>query len=111
MMSVFRPTKRFDVGGLRPWLSLIEARGTHIRFMIAPPKARTKVWWVVSSYDDTCLGWVAWFSRWWKYSFYPEQGRVFEEVCLREIAQFCVDQTLIHKEHRKQGFSEGCVVA
>jgi len=72
--------------------------GTHIKFIEAPPKPKTKVWWVVSKYDDIQLGTIAWFSRWRKYSFFPKGDTVYEWVCLREIADFCSSQTQLHKE-------------
>ena len=70
--------------------------GTHILFEPAPPKRKTKVWWVLNRYDQFHLGWVAWFPRWRKYGFYPKDGTVFEETCLREIAAFCERQTAAH---------------
>jgi hypothetical protein len=72
--------------------------GTHIRFIPAPPKPKTKVWWVVSKYDDTHLGWIGWFSKWRKYSYFPRPDTVYEEVCLKEIADFCVGQTQLHRD-------------
>jgi hypothetical protein len=81
-----------------------ETRGTHIvfRFTANSPGGKTSAWRVQSSYkghEDMQLGTVAWFGRWRKYGFFPPQNRstVFEEVCLREIAEFCETQT---KEHR-----------
>lgn len=43
------------------------------------------------------LGWIKWFGRWRKYSFFPATDAVFEETCLRDIADFCVQVT---KEYR-----------
>jgi hypothetical protein len=74
--------------------------GTHIKFVPAPPKPKTKVWWVVNKYSDGHLGWIGWFSRWRKYSFFPKADTVYEEVCLREIAGFCVARTKEHRERR-----------
>lgn len=75
----------------------LEEEGTHIKFVPAPPKPKTKVWWVVSKYDGLFLGWVGWFPRWRKYAFFPQKDTVYEEVCLREIADFCVKHTKAHK--------------
>jgi hypothetical protein len=74
--------------------------GTHIKFVPAPPKPKTKVWWVVNKYDEGQLGWVAWFSRWRKYSYFAKPETVYEQVCLREIAAFCEQQTALHKAAR-----------
>lgn len=72
--------------------------GTYIKFIEAPPKPKTKVWWVVTKDDTTHLGWIAWFSRWRKYGFYPKENTVYEQVCLRDIANFCEQETKKHKE-------------
>ena len=71
--------------------------GTHIKFVPAPPKPKTFVWWVVNKYDDDHLGWIGWFARWRKYSFYPKADTVYEEICLREIAEFCQRKTSEHR--------------
>ena len=73
-------------------------QGKHLVFVSAPPKPKTKVWWVASRYEDGRLGWIGWFGRWRKYSFFPASDTVFEEDCLRDIADFCVRKT---KEHRE----------
>ena len=75
--------------------------GTHIAFDPAPPNPKTKTWWVVSKYDGRpCLGVIAWFAQWRKYSFYPNADTVYEEVCLWEIGEFCQAQTRLHKEKK-----------
>jgi hypothetical protein len=45
---------------------------------------------------------VRWFSRWRKYAFYPGRETVFEEDCLREIADFCETRTREYKQARKE---------
>jgi len=75
--------------------------GTHIRFIPAPPKPKTLVWYVVNRYEDSHLGRIKWFGRWRKYSFFPKPECVFEEVCLREIADFCERKTREHREANK----------
>lgn len=75
--------------------------GTHIDFVPAPPKPKTLTWWVVSHHEDIQLGTIAWFGRWRRYSFHPQPGTVFEQVCLREIAEFCERKTREH-QRRKQ---------
>ena len=75
----------------------VQEFGTHIIFSPAPPKAKTRVWWVLSKYEDAQLGWIAWYGRWRKYAFYPKENTLYEEVCLREIAEFCERKTSDHK--------------
>ena len=70
--------------------------GKHIRFEPRPPKPKTKVWAVVSKHDDFLLGYILWFAKWRKYSFTPEPNTVFEQDCLRDIADFCQKQTSLH---------------
>jgi hypothetical protein len=58
------------------------------------------VWWVVSKYDpEMQLGWIERISKWRKYSFFPKADTVYEQVCLREIAEFCETATAKHKEN------------
>lgn len=71
--------------------------GTHIKFVPGRPKPKTKVWSILNNYGDGELGTVQWFSRWRKYSFFPADNTVYEEVCLREIADFCQRKTTEHK--------------
>ena len=86
--------------------------GKYIRFSFLTDTGKTKVWEVFPSSPagDIVLsvsrvgsiGSVKWFGRWRKYAFFPENDCVFEEVCLREIAQFCVDATKEHRTLRKK---------
>lgn len=69
--------------------------GTHIEFVPSGPSATGKTFtWIVEPKDGGgLLGIVKWFSRWRKYSFYPEPRCLFEQTCLREIAEFIEDRT------------------
>jgi hypothetical protein len=71
----------------------------HLLFVLVPPKRkrRTSVWWVVNKHDDIQLGWIGWHTGWCKYAFYPRVETVFEQVCLRDIADFCEQMTKEHK--------------
>lgn len=44
------------------------------------------------------LGWVSWYPRWRKYIYQPAPRTVYEEVCLREIAEFVQSETKMHKQ-------------
>lgn len=73
-----------------------------IEFWFLRDTGKTKVWEVVTiGTDRHALGAVKWFPRWRKYSFYPAPDMVFEEVCLRDIAEFCVEKTKEHRQQRK----------
>lgn len=52
---------------------------------------KTHFWQVANG--AIVLGCVKWFARWRKYAFFPAPETVFEQVCLRDIAQFCEDRT------------------
>lgn len=71
-----------------------------IYFSEVPPKegAKTKVWLVCAKADGGLLGAIRWFGRWRKYSFYPENGTVYEQDCLWDIADFVAQRTVEHKE-------------
>jgi len=73
----------------------------HLKFVIAPPKPRTKVWWVVQRQSDFQLGWIGWWGTWRRYSFFPKPDTVYEVDCLRDLANFCEQQTKAHREMRK----------
>jgi len=57
--------------------------------------------WDVDAKDGSVLGTVKWFGRWRKYCYFPEPNCVYEQVCLRDIAQFLEDRTKEHKDTSK----------
>jgi len=57
-----------------------------------PPKPRKTECWLVSA-RGIAVGQVRWFSRWRQYAFFPITDTVFEEDCLREIANFVERET------------------
>jgi len=73
---------------------LIVCLGTHIIFVYEgrSKSGRTKTWQLRNKYDER----IAWETRWRKYSFYP--WPVYEQTCLREIAEFCEKMTKAHKD-------------
>lgn len=62
---------------------------------IIPPQ-KTKVWHVYTVKGEEILGSVKWFGRWRRYAFFPLNS-VFEQDCLRDIANFIEEKT---REHR-----------
>jgi len=75
-----------------------------IRF--GPPTQRdgqkTLRFLVTTADNRSVLGTVAWYSQWRRYAFYPTHGTVFEQDCLREIADFCETKTREHKQTARQ---------
>jgi hypothetical protein len=62
---------------------------------------RTKIWTVVEKTDGGgSVGTVQWYAPWRKYSFVPAAGTVFEQQCLRDIAAFCENATLEHRNRK-----------
>ena len=57
--------------------------------------------WDVRSKEDADLGLIKWYTSWRKYCFYPNGFTIFEQVCLREIAEFIEQETAAHKAARK----------
>jgi hypothetical protein len=72
--------------------------GTHIEFVRygTTLTGLTFIWRVHTKRGGACLGEVRWFSRWRKYSFFPNPECVFEQTCLNEIAEFIVARTREH---------------
>lgn len=70
----------------------------HLKFVEAPPAPKTRRVWVVNKHDDTCLGNIGWFGRWRRYAFYPNDGTLFEQDCMRDIANYIEEMTKQHRE-------------
>ena len=52
----------------------------------------------VHSKTGAWLGTVKWYGPWRKYCFFQnDQDCVFDPACLREIADFMADQTVVHR--------------
>jgi hypothetical protein len=58
---------------------------------------KTKVW-RVDSKDGVELGYIEWYSRWRCYTFTPLADTVYEKRCLRDIADFCEQETKSYRE-------------
>lgn len=64
-------------------------------------KARkTRIWEVWTIAEDVQLGEVRWYSPWRKYCFFPYGGTVWEQDCLRVLAEFIETQTREHKRRQ-----------
>jgi hypothetical protein len=66
--------------------------------------AKTDVWHVWSLKDQELgshLGIVSWRSTWRKYAFYPSPQTLFEQDCLRDLAQFIEEETVKHRKGRR----------
>lgn len=68
-------------------------KGTHIQFVQTSHTGRTGRYNVLAKDGGTLLGEVKWYGPWRCYCFFAGQGTLFEKTCLRDIAQFCDEQT------------------
>jgi hypothetical protein len=59
---------------------------------------KTKLWHVVPKQGDgSPIGLIHWYGPWRKYCFSPHHDTIYEQVCLRDIADFCEQQTTTQK--------------
>lgn len=64
---------------------------------------KTRRWYVWSKHDRaTIIGTIEWFGKWRKYVFCPQPSTIYEEVCMRELSQFIVNATMLHRESKKK---------
>ena len=73
----------------------------HFQKLNKPLGRKTDIWNVDPlQAGGFTLGQVKWFGAWRRYAFFPSAGTVFEETCLRQIANFCQHETYVYKESR-----------
>lgn len=66
------------------WIRFEEVPGTN---------GKTRRWNVLTVDGGVCLGVVKWHGAWRKYAFFPTPQTLFEEDCLRDIAQALAEAT------------------
>lgn len=61
---------------------------------------KTQLWEVVptAGRGSQAIGVISWYPGWRKYCFSPYPNTVFEQDCLRTIADYCEMKTKQHKE-------------
>ena len=72
----------------------------YIDFVLAEEGKKTNIWDVVTAEKCEELGVIKWFSRWRKYSFFPLGGTVYENICLKDIAEF-IEEQMRERRQRK----------
>jgi hypothetical protein len=82
------------------WIADSLTEGKYIDFRLHGLSAtgKTKTWVVQNRENGTILGRINWFGRWRKYVFEPKPDMVFEETCLRDIAQFIQQETTYQRK-------------
>jgi len=76
----------------------ITNQGKWINFVLTKKGDKTNIWEVVTIEEGYKLGYIKWFGRWRKYSFFPYIDTVYENICLQDIADFIEGQIALHKE-------------
>jgi hypothetical protein len=82
----------------------VKNEASYIEFRPAylSPGMKTDKWAVVTTGGLHILGEVRWFNAWRGYALIAEAGTVFEEKCLREIAEFTEEQTNLHRAKQQE---------
>lgn len=69
-----------------------------------PATAVTRRFHIFNADNGSYVGFIRWYTPWRKYGFFPPESgpaaAVFEEVCLRDIADFLEKLTAERKESR-----------
>jgi hypothetical protein len=64
-------------------------------------KAKTDTWEVWSLDEASHLGQIRWYAPWRKYCFFPAGECVFEQDCLRHVAEFIESETTKHRKGKR----------
>lgn len=60
----------------------------YITFKLIEEKPKTKVYGVFMKTQNFCLGKIKWYAQWHRYAFFPASDTIYENICLRDIAEF-----------------------
>jgi hypothetical protein len=76
-----------------------------IKFDLLPQlaKRKTPTWAVVTNDESTTLGYIGFYPRWRCYVFSPNIQTVYEQTCLRDIAEFVEARTKEWRESKRKG--------
>ena len=65
---------------------------------LASGDRKTNIFEVWNILDKCSLGLIKWKANWRKYAFFPYPASYFEQVCLRDIAEFIEKETKNYKK-------------
>ena len=71
-----------------------------IKFSEMPQTGKTKRFAIYPKDQALAIGHVLWYGAWRKFCFFPNERTVYEEQCLRDIAEFCEQQTADYKQSK-----------
>lgn len=78
-------------------MSKLTFRYIEVRGAGKSPSGKTLRYTVHAKKNGAQLGIIQWNAQWRRYAFEPCFPTVFEEVCLRDIADVLETQTAVHK--------------
>lgn len=78
-----------------------------IKFDLLPQvrKRKTPTWAVVTNDESTTLGYIGFYPKWRKFVYSPNGNTVYEETCLRDIAEFIAARTEEWRASKRMGKS------
>lgn len=62
--------------------------------------AKTHKFAVINQYNGSLIGYVKFYAHWRQYTFFP-LNCILNKDCLREIAEYCEEQTSAYRMKRK----------
>lgn len=65
------------------------------------PSGKTKVWFIYSHLHGDVLGEVRWMGRWRQYSLFVRPDTIWNDACLREVADFLIKANSEHRAARQ----------
>ena len=76
--------------------------GKWLTFVEQPSKSgKTSIFGLYPEGAHHPVAFVGWYGKWRRYALQPEPGTVFEQDCLRAIADFREAKTKAHREARR----------
>ena len=70
-----------------------------IDFVLVKEGEKTNAWHIVTNKGRKMIGIIKWFPRWRKYAFFPFADTIYEDDCLKDIAEF-IEQQMIERKHK-----------
>jgi hypothetical protein len=67
-----------------------------------PVPRKTSMWHVYAKAGRMFLGTIKWYGAWRGYALFPEGNTIFEQKCLREIADFIEKKSREHHETQRK---------
>jgi len=79
----------------------MDAKWIEFEYYVPKPGQKTSLW-VIKTRPRVpgcglAIGLVKWHPAWRKYAFFPVVDTVWEEDCLKEVAEFVEEETRKHK--------------